>query len=51
MSSSNLNLSCSLLTVYKGATLSAIPLKKVKFKVKNQEAKASYTNYQRFISK
>ncbi len=31
--------------------LCAIPLKKVKFKVKNQEAINSYKNYQRVISK
>jgi hypothetical protein len=36
----------------KGATFvqCAIPLKKVKFKVKNHEAINSYKNYQRFIS-
>jgi hypothetical protein len=31
--------------------LYAIPLKKGKFKVKNQEAINRYKNYQRFISK
>jgi hypothetical protein len=31
--------------------LCAIPLKKVKFKVKNQEAINRYKNYQRFIFK
>jgi hypothetical protein len=31
--------------------LSAIPLKKVKFKNKNQKAINSYKNFQRFISK
>jgi hypothetical protein len=32
-------------------TKGAMPLKKVKFKVKNQEATDSFKNYQRFISK
>jgi hypothetical protein len=31
--------------------LSAIPLKKVKLKNKNQKATISYKNFQRFISK
>jgi hypothetical protein len=31
--------------------LCAIPLKNVKYKVKNQEAKNSYKTYQRFIAK
>jgi hypothetical protein len=38
-------------TAHKEGNLCAIPLKKIKFKVKNQEATNNHKNYQRTISK
>jgi hypothetical protein len=41
----------ALITVHTKRKLSAIPMEKVEFKVKNQKAKVSYKNYERFIFK